>query len=129
MKIKLFSNITIALALLGLSLGAANLKAQETAPQAQPTKKAHSTPAEQLATISAKYGLTEEQKQKVGVILDDEAKESSAIRKNQSLTKEDRKAKLSELHKASEAKIHALLTPEQLKKQPKAHAKKDAGTK
>lgn len=129
MKLKVSKNLPILVAAMALSLGTATLQAQEAAPQAQSAKKAHATQAEQLETLASKYGLSDEQKQKASAILDEDAKEMAAIRKDKTLTKEDRKAKMSELRKHREEKIRAILTPEQLKKHGKGHVKKDAGNK
>jgi len=70
----------------------------------------------QLTGMSKVYGLTDEQKPKVKSILEEQFKQMDEMRKDTALAPEDRRKKLMDIRNGSQAKIKALLTPEQVQK-------------
>ncbi|MGQ9456169.1 MAG: Spy/CpxP family protein refolding chaperone [Armatimonadota bacterium] len=60
--------------------------------------------------------LSEEQKKKVKVILDDSRAKTTAVMNNPSLTRDQKLTKIAEIRKQTIDKIRSLLTPEQKKK-------------
>jgi len=73
-------------------------------------------PDAQLNRLSEALTLTDDQKAKIKPILEAQYKERTAISENQSLSQEDRGAKMRELNTSTQAKVKAVLTPEQQKK-------------
>ncbi|CAN5407102.1 hypothetical protein BH09VER1_BH09VER1_09700 [soil metagenome] len=57
--------------------------------------------------------LTPEQSEKMKAIMDAQRPAMDALRNDQTLSREDRRAKMQELRKAVEPEIAAILTPEQ----------------
>src|SRR5438270_9601042 len=68
----------------------------------------------QLNGMSRMYGLTEDQKPKVKAILENQFKQMDEMRKDTTLAQEDRRKKMMDIRNGSQAKIKALLTPEQV---------------
>jgi hypothetical protein len=63
--------------------------------------------------VTAAVGLTADQQTKVMAIYKDEEKQISAAKADKTITKDQLPAKISALRDAADAKIVALLTPEQ----------------
>lgn len=74
------------------------------------------TVEEQLALFTEKLSLTPDQQTKVKALLEDQHTQMQAIMKDESLSREDRGAKMREIHEGFKTKIRALLTDEQQKK-------------
>lgn len=112
---KIYRNVIACAALaLAASLGVAR------AESATPETPAGEQPAAQpkrhqgrLATLTERLKLTEEQKTQVAAILKDGQAARQAIRQDTTTTEDVKKAKRQELMSAENAKIRALLTPEQ----------------
>jgi len=68
---------------------------------------------EKLQKISDALKLTDDQKGKLKPILQDEVKQMKAVRDDSSLTVEQQRAKLIEIHEKTQPKVNAVLTPEQ----------------
>ena len=86
-----------------------------------------------LAMLTEKLNLTDAQKTAIKPILAAEANDIKAVHQDNSLSKEQKQTKVSDIRGASDKKINALLTPEQqakwaqLKENAKGeHHKKDA---
>jgi hypothetical protein len=60
--------------------------------------------------------LTQDQKEKIAAIVDDENRQLGALRNDNSLTLEQKQQKAAQIRQAGVPKIKALLTPEQLQK-------------
>jgi Spy/CpxP family protein refolding chaperone len=78
-----------------------------------------------LAMLAEQLNLTDEQKTTIKPILAAEANDIKAVHQDNSLSKEQKQTRISEIRDASDKKINSLLTPEQQAKwaQLKEHAK------
>jgi periplasmic protein CpxP/Spy len=101
---------------------------QQSSAQAQAQTQMHQGQhASRLEWLSKELSLTEEQKAKLKPILEDEGKQMRAVREDTSLTQDQRREKMKQLHETTDSKINDILTPEQQKKfadlkaQQKAH--------
>ena len=68
---------------------------------------------DRLTAMATALSLTEEQKTKLKPILDEQTKQQQALREITSLSDEDRRAKGKTIRDEANAKIKAILTPEQ----------------
>jgi Spy/CpxP family protein refolding chaperone len=66
--------------------------------------------------IDAELQLTEDQKQKIAAVVDDENKQIGAVRDDNSLNLEQKQQKVMQIRQAGTPKIKEILTPEQLQK-------------
>lgn len=73
-------------------------------------------PGERLRYMARKLQLTEEQKGQIKPILQDEFKQMKALREDTSLSREQKREKMQDIHNAAYEKIKPILTPEQQKK-------------
>lgn len=84
----------------------------EKSPEAHPRRGPHG-PLERLQRMSETLNLTPEQKDQVAAILKENAPQIQAIMNDESLSRDDRRAKMQGLRKDMRAKIRAVLTSEQ----------------
>ena len=63
--------------------------------------------------MSTALSLTPDQSEKIKAIMETQRPAVDAIRNDNSLSREDRRAKLQELRKTTDPQIEAILTPEQ----------------
>lgn len=68
-----------------------------------------------LQMLDEKLQLTADQKQKINAIWDKAEEQGRALRADESLSRDDRRAKAMELMKASRAEVRAVLTADQQK--------------
>ncbi len=112
---------TLMLALVALAPG--TLRAQEAPPEAggQRAGRRARSPEERtdrmLQRMTENLNLSDEQREKIRPILLDQAQQIRALRKDTSLSPEDRRAKARALHQETRQKIDQILTPEQKEKQ------------
>lgn len=71
------------------------------------------SPQQHLDHLSLMLNLTDDQKTKIKPILEDTTAQSESIRKDASLSQQQRFAKLRELHEKNMAQVRGFLTPEQ----------------
>jgi Spy/CpxP family protein refolding chaperone len=71
---------------------------------------------ERLQELAKKLNLTDDQKQKLRPILQDEAKQMQAVRADTSMTKQQKMEKAKDINESFKPQISAVLTPEQQKK-------------
>ena len=112
--LKLLSFLTLT------TLAAAPLVRAEDAPPATPPsapagEHPHGGRGDRLKMLAEKLQLTDAQKASIKPILQKTEQDSMALRDDESLSKEDRHAKMMEIRKASHDQIRALLTPDQQK--------------
>jgi Spy/CpxP family protein refolding chaperone len=69
-----------------------------------------------LNNLSKELNLTDDQKAKIKPILGNEAAQMKALREDTSLSREDRRAKFSDIQKKASDDIKAVLNPDQQKK-------------
>jgi Spy/CpxP family protein refolding chaperone len=68
-----------------------------------------------LAELTAKLGLTADQQKIIGPILANSRSQAKELRDDDSLSREDKHAKMKEIEAAAKEQIRAALTPEQQK--------------
>ena len=66
--------------------------------------------------IAKQLELTEDQKPKVQVVIDEQQKQMTALRQDTSVATADRRTKMTEIRNAATAKLKDILTPDQLAK-------------
>ena len=90
---------------------------QESKAQAQTEAGAHhGQRAGHLEWLSKELNLTDEQKAKVKPILDDQSKQMHATQEDTSLSQEQKRDKMKQIHQTTHSQINEILTPEQQKK-------------
>ena len=114
----------IALAILLVVALPLAMIAQSEAPPAQPQGQMGDhqhrgrmggppNPQQHLDHLASVLNLTEDQKAKIKPILEDESTQMQNLRKDTSLSPEDRHTKMRDIHQNTATQIRALLTPEQ----------------
>ena len=81
---------------------------------------------ERLDQMKTDLALTDDQAQKISTIMDQRMAAMQALRADQSLSREQRQAKVAESRQAIDAQIGALLTPEQKPKWEELKKKREA---
>jgi protein CpxP len=87
----------------------------------------HGQHASHLEWLSKELNLTDEQKEKVKPILDEQTKQMRATQADTSLSQEQKRDKMKQIHQTTHSQINEILTPEQqrkfaeLKEQQKEH--------
>jgi Spy/CpxP family protein refolding chaperone len=90
---------------------------QESKAQAQTEAGPHhGQRANQLERLSKELNLTDEQKEKVKPILDEQTKQMHATQEDASLNQEQKRDKMKQVHQTTHSQINDILTPEQQKK-------------
>jgi len=97
--------------LVGMTLTCSALLAQQATPQA--SDAATTATANQSTTSAAAPRLTAEQKKQLGEMRATARDQAAIIRNDQTLTAEQKQAKLKELHASTRAQMKSVLTPEQ----------------
>jgi Spy/CpxP family protein refolding chaperone len=69
-----------------------------------------------LDWLSQKLNLTDEQKAKLQPIFQDEERQIRAVRNDNSLSQDQKREKIKQIHEANRPEIEAVLTPEQKQK-------------
>jgi Spy/CpxP family protein refolding chaperone len=108
-------HLVLIAALFAIVLMAPSLFAQDTTAPAATAPAATSKPKgpdAQLADLTAKLKLTDDQQSKIGVILTDQAKKLKKSKKS-AATPEDAKADAKNIRQDANSQIRALLTPDQ----------------
>ncbi len=70
-------------------------------------------PQVRLERIAERLGLTEDQRQRMGRLMEKHSTEARAIRENEALSPEQRRDQLSTLRQQHRAEVSSILTPEQ----------------
>jgi Spy/CpxP family protein refolding chaperone len=90
---------------------------QESKAQAQTENGTHhGQRAGHLEWLSKELNLTDDQKAKVKPILDEQTKQMRAMQEDSSLTQDQKREKMKQLHQTTHSQINEILTPEQQKK-------------
>jgi periplasmic protein CpxP/Spy len=134
-----FAGLTFALALAFSLTTGAQTSSTEAKRQASPdrsqTDSAENTHrdriGERLKWLSQQLSLTEDQKKQLKPILAGEFKQMRAVGEDASLTQDQKREKMKQIHEASRPQVQAILTPEQQQKfaQMKEEAKERHGEK
>jgi len=88
----------------------------ENNPEARPPRRWRRDAMEQFERLKQALDLTPDQSAQILAIIKGNAPQRQAIMSDDSLSRNDRRAKMQELRKGTKVKIRALLTPEQQKK-------------
>jgi Spy/CpxP family protein refolding chaperone len=93
---------------------------QQSAPVGAPPERGpghgHFDPAKRAEMLAKRLKLTSDQQSKVQDILKSEQSQMESLRADSSVSQQDRRSKMMEIHKSSNDQIRALLDPDQQKK-------------
>ncbi|MBV9607954.1 MAG: hypothetical protein JO187_00230 [Acidobacteria bacterium] len=84
------------------------------------------SPDEQLQHMTKTLNLTADQQAKIKPILEERQQKISALMQDNSLNREDRRAKFGEIHSSSSQQIRAILTADQQQKLDQMRAEREA---
>jgi protein CpxP len=134
-----FAGLTLPLALAFTLTTTAQTSSAEPKQQASPDRsqpdssgnKHRDRVSERLEWLSQHLNLTDDQKKQLKPILAGEFKQMRAVGEDVSLTQNQKREKMKQIHEASRPQVQALLTPEQQQKfaQMKEEAKERRGEK
>lgn len=130
-------HLNIAALTLGAALMAApvlgmaqdNSTAPATTEQAPAPGQRHmrrADPAKRLEWMSKKLNLTEDQKTKLQPIFNDQFQQMKAVREDTSLTREQKRDKMKQIHETFHPQVMAVLTPDQQQKLEQMRANREA---
>ena len=130
-------HLNIAALALGAALMAApalgvaqeNNAAPATTEQAPAQGQRHmrrADPAKRLEWMSKKLNLTEDQKTKLQPIFNDEFQQIKAVREDASLSREQKRDKMKQIHDTFHPQVRAVLTPDQQQKLEQMRANREA---
>jgi Spy/CpxP family protein refolding chaperone len=108
----------LAVCALALGFTVPSIRAQE-APEAP--KKEHGPRGNDVQVMKEKLGLTDAQVEQIKQIREDARAQMEKLKKDESLSKEDKMAAMKKIREATKAKVDAVLTPEQLEKAKALH--------
>jgi periplasmic protein CpxP/Spy len=92
-------------------------RAQDTGTQqSNPQAQSGMHHGSRLEWLSKQLNLTDDQKAKVKPILEDEAKQMKAAREDTSLSQDQKRDKMKQIHETANSQINDILTPDQQKK-------------
>lgn len=118
MKMTMFRNSVLRVAILAIGATALPVMAQE--PAAPPPPQAQAGPerggpgrGNQVEYLTKQLNLTPDQVTQVKAIDEDSGKQMKALREDTSVAQQDKRTKMMDIRKASQGKIRALLTPDQ----------------
>jgi len=130
-----FRQCVLALAAAGLiSLGASFAAAQDNSAQDQqgPPPQENGMhrhgppdPAERTKELTKKLKLNSDQQAKVQSALEAEHTQMESLRQDSSLSREDRRSKMMEIHKTTDTQVRGLLDADQQKKWDEMQAKRE----
>ena len=131
-----FAGLTFALALAFSLTTAAQTSSKESKQQASPDQSHkgfdgnvhRDRVGERLEWLSQHLNLTEDQKKQLKPVLTDEFKQMRAVGEDASLTQDQKRERMKQIHEASRPQLQGILTPEQQQKfaQMKEESKSDA---
>jgi Spy/CpxP family protein refolding chaperone len=84
-------------------------------PGGPPQGHHHHRPAYVLGELTEKLSLTPDQEKQVGAAIDSGASQAKQVRADETLSKDDRRARMVSIMKATRDQIRAALTPDQQK--------------
>ena len=123
------AKLTFIAVLLGSLLGVSTAsRAADADPKPADKTDAKAAPArgERLKSLAEQLKLSDEQKEKLKPILQDERKKVRELRENKDLSRQNRVARLKEIRDDLGTKLNPILTPEQLEKWNKLRSERPA---
>ncbi|HUO14223.1 MAG TPA: hypothetical protein VMX38_04485 [Verrucomicrobiae bacterium] len=100
----------------GQDNGNANANDQQSAPSGPEHRGRHFDPQKRTEMLTKQLKLTSDQQPKVLEVLKSEQSQMESLRSDSSLSQDDRRSKMMDIHKTSNDQIRALLDPDQQKK-------------
>ena len=91
-------------------------QAMNNAPQALGDPETKAKVQAKLQELSTELNLTDDQKDKIKPVLQDEFKQLKGLKDDASLSPDQKQTKAKEIHESTKSQINSLLTPEQQKK-------------
>jgi protein CpxP len=85
----------------------------------------HEDPAQRTAELTKKLKLTSDQQTKVQDALQSEHSQMESLHQDSSLSQQDRRSKMMEIHKSTDGQIRGLLDADQQKKWDEMQAKRE----
>ncbi|MBI3875986.1 MAG: hypothetical protein HY300_08515 [Verrucomicrobia bacterium] len=110
-------------ALSGLVAFAPAAFSQEKKDEPKAPERGKAAPGDRLKELAEQLNLTDEQKEKLKPIVQEEVEKLKALREDATLSRQDKVAKFREIQEGAQAKIKAILTPEQQEKMDKLREK------
>jgi len=119
--------------LIAMLLAMSTVAFGQSAPDAQATQEGHGeghgrgrgagvmNPDAQLEHMSTALNLTDEQKTKIKPILEDTSTKMQQLRQDSSLSEQDKRAKMQEIHQDAMSRVRPILTADQQKKLESMH--------
>jgi Spy/CpxP family protein refolding chaperone len=130
MDSKMFRAAAILLCAGGLMVSAAMAQQPQDAPPPDGAMQGpppgggwHGGPEHRVEMLQKHLNLTSDQTAQLKSILDGERAKAEAVRSNTALAPQDRRAQMMAIHEDGEAKVHAILTPEQKTKYDEMEAR------
>ena len=119
------TEIVLLAAALAAAFLVSNVNAQPAGPKGREERQAMTAErrAEMLDRMAEHLGLTVDQKKQVQTIQDSAEAQREAVFKDAALTREQRREKLGAIQQDTQAKVDAVLTPEQREKMATMRAK------
>lgn len=114
----------ITLTLAGLLIVPTMASAQADAPEG--ARRGPRTAEEQVKALKESLSLTDEQTEKVKVVITKSREKMKAVTDDKSLSQEDRRAKMREIGQATQEELTPILTPEQQAKWKEEREKRRA---
>jgi periplasmic protein CpxP/Spy len=120
--------VLIVLAASLIASGATLALAQDSSPNNQPAQAnggwhhGPPDPAQRTQELTKKLNLTADQQTKVQSLLESEHSQMETLHQDSSLSQQDRRSKMMDIHKTTDTQIRALLDPDQQKTWDKMQA-------
>lgn len=129
----MYKRCLLALVAAGLlSVGTSLATAQENPPSDQPSMQEHGhmgghgyDPAQRTQELTKKLKLNSDQQTKVQDVLTSEKSQMQSLRQDTSMSQQDRRSKMMDIHKTSNDQIRAVLNSDQQKKWDEMQAKRE----
>ncbi len=123
----------LMLAAAGLISIATFATAQDNSSNNQPSAPAqehgqwhgHQDPTQRTAELTKQLKLTSDQQTKVQAALQSQQSQMESLRQDSSLSQQDRRAKMMEIHKSTDGQVRGLLDADQQKKWDEMQAKRE----
>jgi len=98
---------------------------QQAAPQHEGHMRHGMDPAKRTAELTKKLNLSSDQQSKVQNVLESEKSQMESLHQDTSMSQQDRRSKMMDIHKTSSDQIRALLNSDQQKKWDEMQAKRE----
>ena len=115
-----FQLLLVAALLTGLSAFAQD--SSQPAPAPQQNRRHGNSAEKRLKRMSKRLKLTDEQKEKLRPVLEEEEKQATAANADTTLSQQQKHKKMREIRLNSRSQMDAILTPEQKEQMPKMRA-------